>query len=964
MRKKILKQIKWSVYAICLAAFIGLLPGASLTARAESETPATGTGTEEDPYVVYNWVQLKEKMEAGGFVTLGEDALDQEKSGQSYLYVPSGKEVVLDLNGHTIDRGLSSPLENGNVIRAEGNLTVKDSPGTGIITGGNTSYFGGGIYGSYATLTIQGGSIQNNTAGYGGSGIGLEGGAFSMEGGAVQNNHTENVGGGLYLCDVTGTMTGGIISNNTAYHGGGVYLEFSYLIQSGGEIKQNSASYIGGGVALDGSTFRLSESGSITVNTACFGGGIGSADENCRISVDGGSIKDNTATGNESQSFGGGIYSGDYCAVYLYGGVISCNQAVTQGSAVTHGGGIYTAGGQYSYYNIQGNPVVCDNTAGGITDNFYLYEGFCLGVAGALSEDASIGLTLAQEPTVDNPVVFTENYARKHRYYDPKNYFVSDNPKYCFLQNDYGEALLAVPREFELYIAGVQVTDVNAGDLTVIEGVIPQDNGYAEFNPDTNTLKLKDVFIGGGSDENADCAINYQGESDFKLITEGNCYICDTNKRKEVSGGLIVGKPGEWVLDPNDANLDIALWGGTLTLLGGTAEGGYYPTSYGLEMRNDGDLTIHGEGELIAKGGTATYSYGIAVAGGTVIFDEAPTVESMGANDVYYSSGIEGLDVNVKGGTIIGVGGNATVESHGISANGGWKNRGSFTISKGDVKAVSGTIAETGGYGIALLAEKEIAINGGILETFCQSATSKSKALSIAPTLAKDLKAAGSKKADGSDAVEYNATDNDTYKWFKCPFEVTPKKKVTEIFDDVKEGSWYVNAVQYVYDNSIMGGKGASFQPNAKISREEFVRVLYNHAGTPGVTIENPYADVKAGAWYEKAVLWAKEKDIANGKVKDGKSVFGVGANITREEMALMFYKYAKLNGYTLTKDDHAIDGFSDANLVSTWAKDAMNWAVSNGVMSGKAGNLDPKGNATRAECASMFKNMIEKTAK
>ena len=195
------------------------------------------------------------------------------------------------------------------------------------------------------------------------------------------------------------------------------------------------------------------------------------------------------------------------------------------------------------------------------------------------------------------------------------------------------------------------------------------------------------------------------------------------------------------------------------------------------------------------------------------------------------------------------------------------------------------------------------------------------------------------------------------------PKVIPPKPGVTEIFDDVKEGSWYVNAVQYVYDNNIMGGKGASFQPNARISREEFVRVLFNHAGTPATSIENPYADVKAGAWYEKAVLWAKEKDIANGKIKDGKSVFGVGANITREEMALMFYKYAKLNGYTLTKDDHAIDGFSDANLVSTWAKDAMNWAVTNGVMSGKAGNLDPRGNATRAECASMFKNMIEKTA-
>ena len=217
-------------------------------------------------------------------------------------------------------------------------------------------------------------------------------------------------------------------------------------------------------------------------------------------------------------------------------------------------------------------------------------------------------------------------------------------------------------------------------------------------------------------------------------------------------------------------------------------------------------------------------------------------------------------------------------------------------------------------------------------------------------------------KAEGVSTVAYYIDDYGILQVDK-KVVIDDTASVTEIFDDVKAGAWYVNSVQYVYDNGIMVGNGNKFKPDAPVKREEFVRVLYNHSKTPKVTISNPYADVVAGQWYEKSVLWAKEKNIANGKIKDGKVIFGVGQQITREELALMIYKYAKLQGYNMAKDDTAINKFSDSKKVSTWAKDAMNWAVSRGVMSGKGAKLDPQGNATRAECASMIKNMIEKTA-
>ena len=194
---------------------------------------------------------------------------------------------------------------------------------------------------------------------------------------------------------------------------------------------------------------------------------------------------------------------------------------------------------------------------------------------------------------------------------------------------------------------------------------------------------------------------------------------------------------------------------------------------------------------------------------------------------------------------------------------------------------------------------------------------------------------------------------------------VKKKQDVREVFDDIPDGSWFVKAVQYAFDYGIMGGKGASFKPNDNISREEFVRVLYNHAGAPEVTVENPYADVKVGAWYANAVLWAKEKGIASGKKsKTGETIFGVGESISREEMAFMLSKYAELQGFDTSRDDTAINKFTDSTKVSKWAKNAMNWAVTQTVMSGKGGRLDPQGKASRAECASMIKNLLEKNKK
>ena len=187
---------------------------------------------------------------------------------------------------------------------------------------------------------------------------------------------------------------------------------------------------------------------------------------------------------------------------------------------------------------------------------------------------------------------------------------------------------------------------------------------------------------------------------------------------------------------------------------------------------------------------------------------------------------------------------------------------------------------------------------------------------------------------------------------------------------DVSETSWQFPFVQYALQRNLMAGKGTDahgnirFDPNSPIAREEFVQVLYNAEDKPAVTIANPFPDVMDNGWYRNAVLWAKENNIANG---GGDGNFGIGARITRQDLALMLCKYASLKGCSLETETGITDRYGDKDKISGYAKDAMDWAVTNGILSGKgtAGQplssfrLDPTGTATRAECAAMLRNFM-----
>ena len=174
-------------------------------------------------------------------------------------------------------------------------------------------------------------------------------------------------------------------------------------------------------------------------------------------------------------------------------------------------------------------------------------------------------------------------------------------------------------------------------------------------------------------------------------------------------------------------------------------------------------------------------------------------------------------------------------------------------------------------------------------------------------------------------------------------------------FSDVAGDAWYYDAVRYASENGLMGGYGnGMFGPNDNLSRAQFAQILFNKEGRPVVNYLLRYNDVADGAWYTEAVRWATSQGVVSGY---GNGMFGPNDNITREQLAVMLWRYAGSPAAT-DKELH----FTDADQASGFALEALRWAVENSIINGKSGGiLDPQGLATRAEAAQILKNFLGK---
>ena len=180
-------------------------------------------------------------------------------------------------------------------------------------------------------------------------------------------------------------------------------------------------------------------------------------------------------------------------------------------------------------------------------------------------------------------------------------------------------------------------------------------------------------------------------------------------------------------------------------------------------------------------------------------------------------------------------------------------------------------------------------------------------------------------------------------------------------FTDVRESDWFYEDVAFAYENGLFAGTSdTTFSPNASMTRAMLVTVLYRLEDQPAVNGRSGFSDVQYNGYYEDAVTWAADNGIVNGT---STTTFSPNANVTREQMAAILYRYAQYKKYN-TAASSGLNGFTDHASVSGYAAASLEWAVAEKLVNGSAGKLMPTGNATRAQVAAILHRFVENVAK
>ena len=178
-------------------------------------------------------------------------------------------------------------------------------------------------------------------------------------------------------------------------------------------------------------------------------------------------------------------------------------------------------------------------------------------------------------------------------------------------------------------------------------------------------------------------------------------------------------------------------------------------------------------------------------------------------------------------------------------------------------------------------------------------------------------------------------------------------------FADVAETDWFFEDVMYVNSKKLMNGTGDdTFSPDSSTTRAMIVTILHRLEGEPESENGETFDDVTDGAYYQNAVAWAAQNKIVSGY---SETAFGPDDNITREQLAAIFYRYAAHKNYNTTEGT-TLDKYSDFAKISEYAREAFSWATANGIISGTSETtLSPDGNASRCQVAAILRRFSEK---
>ncbi|MBQ9045394.1 MAG: S-layer homology domain-containing protein [Oscillospiraceae bacterium] len=199
------------------------------------------------------------------------------------------------------------------------------------------------------------------------------------------------------------------------------------------------------------------------------------------------------------------------------------------------------------------------------------------------------------------------------------------------------------------------------------------------------------------------------------------------------------------------------------------------------------------------------------------------------------------------------------------------------------------------------------------------------------------------KDADGNNAIVSTVSAKGCDGGEDCP---------SKQFTDVDTSLWYHDYVDYAVRNGLfMGTSETTFEPDTAMTRAMLVTVLHRMEGTPEAQEESKFTDLEDD-WYKAAVAWAAENGIVMGTDEEH---FEPNGQVTREQAMTMLMRYAKYKGMDVSA---TIDlaKFADADAVSDWALESVQWAVASGLIQGMPDNtIQPQGESTRAQIATIL---------
>ena len=818
---------------------------------------------------------------------------------------------TITINGGTVSAtGDSGAGIGGGYGGSGGTITING--GTVSATGDYGAGIGGGEQGSGGTITITGGEV-NATASSGagiGGGSGGTGGDITITGGTVNatGGTGAGIGGGKDSSGGDITITGGTVNatgGTGAGIGGGEQGSGGTITINGGEVNATASTGagIGGGQSGAGGDITI-HGGTITATTST-GVGIGGAGGD--ITITGGTV---TATSVDGAGIGGSGGSGG--TIIINGGTV--NATGNFGAGIGDG-----ESGTGSTITITGGTVTAKSSEGdSIGKGFNSIDpstltigpvvgGQIIAKAGA-DESAAQPLTgspFQSETSVINQVTGTK-------------YFYSEIQKFT--------AITAQPQP-----------------VTVTEG----DTATFEVTADgTGTL----TYQWQQSTDNGTNWININGANAASYITPATTMSMNGYQyRCVVTGDLGNATSDAAILTVTENSVpptDTISAQPTLLDFGTVTEGyAEAPAAQTVTLTNTGDQSVT---VALPTSTKYTITEGTGFTNGKAILAPNGTAQCIVQPKTGLATGTysEAILVSGTNQTEASLTANFTVVPRGSSGGGG------HTTTSNPQYAI--TVLETENGSIRVSPERA-------------KAGDRIKVTAV-PQTGYALDSLTVTDADGRTlTLNYMETNVYTFEMPKGEVEISAvfapaTAQSTLPFIDVQPNHWFYDAVCYVVENGLMHGMSENtFSPNTPLQREMLAVILWNLAGNPEPKNAAAFSDVISSQYYAKAIACASENGIVSGYG----DTFGVGDSITREQFAVMLYRYAQYKGYDTTQGGMAVREFSDYEKISDYAKTALAWAVNTGIMHGMGdGTLAPQGQATRAEAATMLMQFCEQVVK